>query len=259
VFPLIKLNKLATRGRDCYGIKHLFLHPGLPGKPERTTVFLKSLCRADDPAIRRANALLSQGIQYFSSGYFNLVRPSLTRPITGRMLHRTMKRKRHTEVRTADLCRKRRQARLGNAGTDARCAAAQPSLVAQFARERFRDGGRLRILAVVDDCTRECLALTPRSRACVARELERLPAERGKPRLIVVDSGTELTSNAILGWTDDRQDRLALHPKADAERLRRIVHGHLRGALLIEAPFRSLPHARALAQGDSEQPPECND
>ena len=39
----------------------------------------------------------------------------------------------------------------------------------------------------------------------VARELDRLLAERGKPKTIVSDNGTELTSNAILQWADDHK------------------------------------------------------
>ena len=70
-----------------------------------------------------------------------------------------------------------------------------------FVADQFIDGRRLRILVVVDDCTRECLALvadTSISGIRVARELDRLLAERGKPKTIVSDNGTELTSNAVL-------------------------------------------------------------
>ena len=52
---------------------------------------------------------------------------------------------------------------------------------------------RLRILVVVDDCTRECLAPvadTSISGIRVARELDRLLAERGKPKTIVSDCQT---------------------------------------------------------------------
>ena len=59
-----------------------------------------------------------------------------------------------------------------------------------------------RILAVVDDCTRECLALvadTSISGRRVARELNDIIRRRGqRPDTIVSDNGTELTSNAIL-------------------------------------------------------------
>ena len=77
-----------------------------------------------------------------------------------------------------------------------------------FAADQFIDGRRLRILVVVDDCTRECLALvadTSISGIRVARELDRLLDERGKLKTIVSDNGTELTSNAILQRADDHK------------------------------------------------------
>ena len=60
-----------------------------------------------------------------------------------------------------------------------------------------------RILNVVDDVTRECLAAIPDTSISgrrVARELTTLIERRGKPGMIVSDNGTELTSNAILDW-----------------------------------------------------------
>ena len=74
-----------------------------------------------------------------------------------------------------------------------------------FVSDQFTDGRRLRILTVVDDCTRECLALvadTSLSGLRVARELDRIIEVRGKPRMIVSDNGSEFTSNAILQWAD---------------------------------------------------------
>jgi putative transposase len=53
---------------------------------------------------------------------------------------------------------------------------------------------RFRILAIVDDCTRECLALvadTSLSGVKVARELDRILAERGRPKMIVSDNGED--------------------------------------------------------------------
>jgi transposase InsO family protein len=52
------------------------------------------------------------------------------------------------------------------------------------------DGRGFRILAIVDDCSRECLALvadTSLPGVRVARELDRLLAERGRPKMIVSD------------------------------------------------------------------------
>lgn len=56
-------------------------------------------------------------------------------------------------------------------------------------------------LDFVADCTRECLTLvadTSLSGVRVAREFDRLLAERGRPKMIVSDNGSELTFNAIL-------------------------------------------------------------
>ena len=69
------------------------------------------------------------------------------------------------------------------------------------------DGRRFRGLVVVDDFTRECLALVvdmSLSGLRVARELDRLAELRGLPLMIVSDNGTELTSRAILAWQEER-------------------------------------------------------
>ena len=80
-----------------------------------------------------------------------------------------------------------------------------------FVSDQITDGRRFRIYAIVDDCTRECLALvvdTSLSGMRVARELDLLVAGRGRPR-IVSDNGSEFTSNAILAWAD--QNRVEWH------------------------------------------------
>src|SRR5690606_1916530 len=66
-----------------------------------------------------------------------------------------------------------------------------------FVSDALSDGRRFRILTVVDNFTRECLALiadTSLSGARVCRELDAIIARRGKPRLCVSDNGTEFTS-----------------------------------------------------------------
>lgn len=72
-----------------------------------------------------------------------------------------------------------------------------------FLSDVFEPRRRFRILAVIDDCTRECIGLiadTSLSGARVARELEKLIRLYGRPQTIVSDNGTELTSRAILDW-----------------------------------------------------------
>jgi putative transposase len=119
-----------------------------------------------------------------------------------------------------------------------------------FVSDQFIDGRRMRILVVVDDCTRECLALVPDtsiSGTRVARELDRLLVACGKPETIVSDNGTELTSNAILRWADDH--KVEWHYIAPGKPVQNAFAesfiGRLRDELLNETLFRSLPHARA--------------
>src|SRR5438046_1245506 len=77
-----------------------------------------------------------------------------------------------------------------------------------FASDALSDGRRFRILTIVDDFTRECLALiadTSLSGLRVARELDAIIAERGKPLHCISDNGTELTSMAILRWCQETE------------------------------------------------------
>ncbi len=72
-----------------------------------------------------------------------------------------------------------------------------------FVHDQMASGRRFRVLNVVDDVTRECLAAVPDTSISgrrVVRELTELIARRGKPGMIVSDNGTELTSNAMLAW-----------------------------------------------------------
>jgi len=123
-----------------------------------------------------------------------------------------------------------------------------------FVSDQLTDGRRFRILAVVDDCTRECLALvadTSISGRRVARELDDIIRRRGKrPDTIVSDNGTELTSNAILGWADETG--VGWHyiapGKPQQNGFIESFNGRLRDELLNETLFRSLPHARAVLE-----------
>ena len=77
-----------------------------------------------------------------------------------------------------------------------------------FVHDQFACGRRFRVLNVVDDVTRECLAAIPDTSISgrrVARELTALIERRGRPGMIVSDNGTELTSNAILRWCAEQK------------------------------------------------------
>jgi hypothetical protein len=69
-----------------------------------------------------------------------------------------------------------------------------------FIHDQLACGRRFCIFGIVDDVTRDCLmADTSISGVRAARELTALIERHGKPKIIVSDHGTELTSNAILG------------------------------------------------------------
>ena len=75
-----------------------------------------------------------------------------------------------------------------------------------FVSDAFTDGRRFRVLAIVDDYSRECLALvadTSLSGLRVTRELDDMIRQRGRPNTIVSDNGTELTSMAVLKWCQE--------------------------------------------------------
>ena len=120
-----------------------------------------------------------------------------------------------------------------------------------FLSDVFGAGRRFRILAVIDDFTRECLGLiadTSLSGARVARELDTLIACHGKPHTIVSDNGSELTSRAILKWQNETG--IAWHyiapGKPQQNAFIESFNGRLRDELLNEEVFESLGAARRM-------------
>ncbi len=118
-----------------------------------------------------------------------------------------------------------------------------------FLSDALADGRRFRILAIVDDFTRECLALvadTSLPGLRVVRELDILIALRGRPAMCVSDNGTELTGMAILRWT--QQTLVEWHyiapGKPQQNAFIESFNSRLRDELLNETIFTSLAHAR---------------
>jgi putative transposase len=120
-----------------------------------------------------------------------------------------------------------------------------------FVSDALVCGRRFRILAIVDQFSRESLGLvadTSLSGARVARELDAVIAARGRPHCIVSDNGTELTSTAILRWSQERG--VAWHyiapGKPQQNAFSESFNGRLRDECLNETLFTSLRHARTV-------------
>jgi len=72
-----------------------------------------------------------------------------------------------------------------------------------FVEDRTERGGKLRILVIIDEYTRECLALrVERSipASVVIEVLEWLFLTRGVPKYVRSDNGPEFVSNAVCQW-----------------------------------------------------------
>ena len=122
-----------------------------------------------------------------------------------------------------------------------------------FVMDTLVSGRRFRILAVVDDFTRECLGLvvdTSLTAPRVVRELDRIVETRGFPRMIVSDNGTEFTSNAILAWQQDHD--VEWHYIAPGKPMQNgfveSFNGRLRDECLNEHLFANLNEARQIIE-----------
>jgi putative transposase len=202
--------------------------------------------RADDGALRqRIRELAAERRRFgYRRLHFMLAREGLT-----------MNQKRFRRLyREEGLQVRRRGGRKRALGTRAPIAlpeGANQRWSLDFVSDSFTDGRRFRVLAVVDDFSRECLALvadTSLQGQRVARELDAIVARRGKPKTCVSDNGTELTSMAILRWSQERQvDWHYIQPgKPQQNAFAESFIGRLRDECLNETAFSSLSEARRL-------------
>jgi putative transposase len=118
-----------------------------------------------------------------------------------------------------------------------------------FMRDTLDDGRPFRILTVVDTFTRECPLLaadTSLTGAKVAELLDGIAAERGYPKTITVDNGTEFYSKAMDSWDYRRGVQLQfIRPGKPVENaFIESFNGRLRDELLNGELFMGLVDAR---------------
>ena len=120
-----------------------------------------------------------------------------------------------------------------------------------FVSDGFVDGRRLRCLNIVDDFTKECLAIevdTSLPGRRVVDVLERLAETRGLPKSVTVDNGPEFISKALDEWAYRKQLQLRFIEPGKPQQNAYIesFNGKFRDECLNEHWFLSMRHAREI-------------
>jgi transposase InsO family protein len=121
-----------------------------------------------------------------------------------------------------------------------------------FAMDATEDGRRLKVMPIVDEYGRECLALEM-ERSITAKDvvgtLDRLFTERGEPDYIRSDNGPEFIADAIKSWlAASGVETLYIEPGAPWENAySETFISRLRDELLDREAFANLTEAQVLA------------
>jgi len=122
-----------------------------------------------------------------------------------------------------------------------------------FIADGLIDGRKLRVLAIVDDYSRECLALevdTSINGRRVAAVLDRLGDLRGLPLSITVDHGPEFEGQVLDAWAYEHGVRLNfIRPGKPVENAYiESFNGRFRDECLNEHWFLTIAHARRVIE-----------
>ena len=122
-----------------------------------------------------------------------------------------------------------------------------------FTSDQLSCGRKIRTFNVIDDHTRECLAIevdTSIGGGRVCRVLDRLVAERGHPKRILSDNGPEFTGKALDRWCyEHRVEHEFIQPgKPVQNAFVESFNGTFRNECLNENWFTGLADARRIAE-----------
>ena len=131
--------------------------------------------------------------------------------------------------------------------------AANLSWSMDFVSDGLADGRRLRCLNIVDDCTRECLAIevdTSITGARVKAVLQRLADTRGLPESITVDHGPEFEGQVLDTWAYQANVQLSfIRPgKPNENAYIESFNGKFRDECLNEHWFITMEQARRIIE-----------
>jgi putative transposase len=122
-----------------------------------------------------------------------------------------------------------------------------------FMHARLNHGRVYRLLNVVDDFTGESLAIEPAfsfGSSDVIRVLEGIAFERGLPKTLRSDNGSEFCSHRMLQWSADRNVLLHFIQPGKPTQNAKIesLNGRIRDELLNPHLFRTIDEVRAVAE-----------
>jgi len=122
-----------------------------------------------------------------------------------------------------------------------------------FVHDRTKDGRAFRMLTVIDEYTRECLAITTKRKlksGDVLETLENLFIERGVPDHIRSDNGAEFTAKAVQSWLERMEVKPTyIEPGSPWENgYNESFNGRLRDELLDRELFYTLYEAQVLIE-----------
>ncbi len=145
----------------------------------------------------------------------------------------------------------RQRRRIRWRGAAVKPAASQPNQrwSMDFVTDCVSSGKVIRMLTIVDDCTRECPAIevdTSLGGWRVRRVLDRIASGRGLPEAIVLDNGPEFRGRALAAWSEERGVRLEfIQPGKPVQNAYiESFNGRLRDECLNANWFTSLRDAR---------------
>ena len=131
--------------------------------------------------------------------------------------------------------------------------AANLSWSMDFVSDGLADSRRVRCLNIVDDCTRECVAIevdTSITGTRVKAVLDRLADTRGLPRSITVDHGPEFEGQVLDAWAYEKNVQLSfIRPgKPNENAYIESFNGKFRDECLNEHWFITMDQARRIIE-----------
>ena len=223
-----------SRGRACAIVGHC-----------RRTLYYRGQPKDDDPIATRLQELAQQRPRF---GWRRLLIMFRRKETVGEYRFRRIYRDLALQVRP----RKKRKVRYVRGSAIAPVQAPNERWSIDFMHDRLANDRTIRTMNVVDDFTRECLALEIAfsfGSADVIRCFEDLAFERGFPKTVRFDNGSEFTSRAMLRWGAERDVQLHFTQPGQPMQNAHIesLNGKIRDELLNAHSFLTIFEARRKA------------